>query len=209
MLHSASSVEDMMGIDFWAGILIGFVLSVALALAFWAVTTKILVPKLVISNELAERENTDGTWSYHFTVANGGRRDAVDVIISCTLFSVQWGSDPENHIATIKVPITTGRIGIMPRRKKRSSKRLLDIVGPRVITISPKISDFQAAKLPASMGRRAVAGQVRLSQLMAQGDPSFVSVVVYAYDSFSGSRIVSTDVAFTAVNIVPTARTSN
>ena len=31
-----------MGIDFWAGILLGSVLSVALTIAFWAMTTKVL-----------------------------------------------------------------------------------------------------------------------------------------------------------------------
>lgn len=77
------------------------------------------------------------------------------------------------------------------------------MVGPRIVTISPKISEFQQAKLPASLGPRAGRGQVRLAELMAQGSPSFISVVVYAYDSFSGSRSVSTDVAFTMKSIAP------
>lgn len=83
-----------MGFDFWAGIIIGFFLSVALTIVFWIVTIRVLVPKLVFSPGLAERKKADGTWSYWFTVSNVGRRDAVDVVISCTLFAEQWGTDP-------------------------------------------------------------------------------------------------------------------
>lgn len=194
-----------MGIDFWTGILIGFGLSVLLTIGFWAITAKLLVPKLVISEKLIEQENNDGTWSYRFTVRNAGRRDAVDVTISCTLFSVSWGNDPGDHIATIKLPITTDRIGIMPRQGRRGKPRMLDIVGPRVITLAPNLSLFQQAKLPCAMQHRAGSGHLRLDYLMAQGTNSFVSVVVYAYDSFSGARIVSTDASFTATDITPAA----
>ncbi|HEV2450646.1 MAG TPA: hypothetical protein VGS62_01810 [Streptosporangiaceae bacterium] len=192
-----------MGVDFWAGILIGFFLTVVLTIGFWLLTTKILVPELVISEQLTELEKDDGTWSYRFTVSNTGRRDAVDVTVSCTMFSSGWGSDPDDHIATIKLPVTTGRIGIMPRRARRGKRRMLDIVGPRVITLSPRISEFQQAKLPTAARRRAGSGQLRLDHLMAQGTESFISVIVYAYDSFSGARIVSTDAEFTESDIVP------
>ena len=198
-----------MGIDFWAGILIGFFLSVILTIGFWVLMTKILVPELVISKKLIELEGDDGRWSYQFTVRNAGRRDAVDVTIRCTLFSIGWGSDPDDHIATIKMPITTGRIGIMPRRARRGRQRRLDMVGPRVITVSPRISEFQQSKLATAMRHQAGSGQLRLEHLMAQGSESFLSVIVYAYDSFSGARIVSTDAEFTVGDIVPAAITSN
>ncbi len=61
--------------EFWAGILIGFFLSVLLTAGFWALTTKTLTPKLVAYDplgkadgplKLVETKRSDGTWAYQF-----------------------------------------------------------------------------------------------------------------------------------------------
>jgi hypothetical protein len=78
-----------MGIDFWAGILIGFALSVA----FWLFAIKYLVGRLRISDSIEEIADTDGRLKYRFDVGNVGYRDAIDVAVSCTLFSCNWAQD--------------------------------------------------------------------------------------------------------------------
>jgi hypothetical protein len=188
--------------EFWAGILIGFVLSVVLTAGFWGLTIKILTPKLEAYDprgqvggplKLVETKSHDGVWSYQFNVENSGRRHAVDIEFSCTLFSTGWASDPVTHIATISLPVTTGRIGIMPaHRSRRNRKHPLTFLGPRVVTFNAKVTSFQARKLPPERELEARAGKIRLGELMALGNNSLVSVTIYAYDNFSGSRNVFT-----------------
>jgi hypothetical protein len=194
-----------MGWSFWSGILIGFILSVLLAVGLWAVTMKILVPDLRTDDPLRlhETENDDGTWSYRFEVSNIGRRHAVDVEFSCTLFSQGWASDPDGLIATIALPVTTGRIGIMPaHRSRRNRRHPLNFVGPRVVTFRTEISEFQAGKLPDGRQQDGRDGKIRLGELMDLGCDSLISITVYAFDSFSGSRNVFTEATATATDIV-------
>jgi hypothetical protein len=189
--------------EFWAGILIGFVLSVLLTAGFWGLTTKILTPKLEAYDprgqvggplKLAESRRHDGVWTYQFNVENSGHRHAVDIEFSCTLFSTGWASDEATRIATISLSVTTGRIGIMPaHRSRRNRKHPLTFLGPRIVTFNTKITEFQARKLLPERQLEARAGKIRLSDLMALGDNSLVSVTIYAYDNFSGSRNVFTE----------------
>jgi hypothetical protein len=189
--------------EFWAGILIGFVLSVLLTAGFWGLTTKILTPKLEAYDprgqvggplKLAESRRHDGVWTYQFNVENSGHRHAVDIEFSCTLFSTGWASDEATRIATISLPVTTGRIGIMPaHRSRRNRKHPLTFLGPRIVTFNTKITEFQARKLAPERQLEARAGKIRLSDLMTLGDNSLVSVTIYAYDNFSGSRNVFTE----------------
>src|ERR1700680_694452 len=189
--------------EFWAGILIGFVLSVLLTAGFLALTMKILTPKLEAYDprgqvggplKLVETKRHDGVWSYQFNVENSGRRHAIDVEFSCTLFSTGWASDEAARIATISLPVTTGRIGIMPaHRSRRNREHPLTFLGPRIVTFNTKVTEFQARKLPSERQSEACAGKLRLSELMALGNNSLVSVTIYAYDNFSGSRNVFTD----------------
>lgn len=188
--------------EFWAGILIGFVLSVLLTAGFWALTMKILTPKLEAFDprgqvgdplKLVETRRHDGVWSYRFNVGNSGHRHAVDIEFSCTLFSTGWATDDATRIATISLPVTTGRIGIMPAHRSRKNRRHpLTFLGPRVVTFNTKVSDFQASKLPPERQLEARAGKISLDELMALGNNSLVSVTIYAYDYFSGSRNVFT-----------------
>jgi len=63
----------------------------------------------------------------------------------------------------------------------------LTFLGPRIVTFTTEISEFQARKLPAELQKDARAGKMRLGDLMALGADSVVSVTVYAYDKFSGA----------------------
>jgi hypothetical protein len=189
--------------EFWAGILIGYLLSALLTAGFWALTTKILTPKLVAYDplgnahgplKLVEIRRPDGTWAYQFNVGNAGRRHAVDIEFSSTLYSKGWASDSDDRIATISLPVTTGRIGIMPAHRSNSNRQHpLNFLGPRIVTFTTKITEFQARKLPEELQTDAQAGKLRLSDLMSLGIGSVVSVTVYAYDRFSGARNVFTD----------------
>jgi hypothetical protein len=183
-----------MGWSFWAGILIGFVLSVGLTIGFWLATTKWLVPQLTAGHpmRLLESHHGDGTWSYRLEVGNEGRRHAVDVEFSCTLFSEGWAGDPDGLIATVALPVSTGRIGVMPaHRTRRNRRHPLTFVGPRVVTFTTKLTDFQARKL-GERGQAARDGKIRLGELMGLGRGSLLSLTIYAYDNFSGARTVFT-----------------
>src|SRR5580704_335573 len=113
-----------MGWSFWAGILIGFLLSLALTVGFWLMTTKWLVPQLTAGRpmRIIESRREDGTWSYRLAVGNEGRRHAVDVTFSCTMFSEGWAGDPDGLIATVALPVSTGRIGVMPAHRTRRNR---------------------------------------------------------------------------------------
>jgi hypothetical protein len=197
--------------EFWGGIFIGFALSVLLAAGFWGLTMRILTPKLKAYDprgqvggplKLVETKRDDGSWSYHFNVENSGHRHAVDIEFSCTLFSTGWASDGPTRIATISLPVTTGRIGIMPAHaSRRNSKHPLTFLGPRVVTFNTKVTEFQARKLPAERQFQARTGKIRLDELMALGNNSLVSITIYAYDNFSGSRNVFTNAIARAEDI--------
>ena len=78
-------------------------------------------------------------------------------------------------------------------RSRRNRKHPLAFLGPRVVTFNTKVTEFQARKLPPEHQSEAFTGKLRLSELMALGNDSLVSVTIYAYDNFSGSRNVFTD----------------
>jgi hypothetical protein len=71
------------------------------------------------------------------------------------------------------------------------------------LPFTTKISGFQADKLPPEQRQDARDGKIRLGDLMESGRDSIVSVTVYAYDSFSGSRNVFTDPTARAGDIQP------
>jgi hypothetical protein len=191
-------------------------LPVLLAAGFWALTTKVLTPKLVAfdplgkSNgplKLVETKRLNGSWAYQFSLGNTGRRHAVDIRFSSTLFSRGWASDSNDRIATISLPATTGRIGIIPaHRSSRNRQHPLTFLGARIVTFATKLSDFQARKLPAELQEDAREGKIRLGDLMKLGADSAVSVTIYAYDNFSGARNVFTDATAEADDIHEAAR---
>jgi hypothetical protein len=184
-----------LGLDFWVGILIGFVLSVA----FWVVTTKWLVARLRVHQQLTETVLPDGRIRHIFMIENVGYRDAIDVNVSCTLYSLGWAGDPKNLIATVAIPVSVGRILIMPpsRHPRRlRKKRPVDRLGPRVIELQLRgMSHFQKRKLDRvdpALRSKVEDGLMTFAELCALGNDSYLSIMVMAYDRFSGSRSVST-----------------
>lgn len=126
-----------MGMSFWLGIIIGFVLSVA----WWYITVRKLIPRIEVG-DLRRIEFVGEAPKFRFTVDNAGHRHAVDVRVSCTLFSTGWASDPDNIIATVDLPTTLKTIDIMPGKAWpwSSQKRLrkLNKFGPRFVTFAPE-----------------------------------------------------------------------
>jgi hypothetical protein len=179
-----------MDLTFWLGILLGFIGSVIL----WYITTKVLTPRLSVSTTLEMTRDPAGGLRYRFSLRNESHRDAVDVIVKCTLFSEGWASGPPDEIATIDIPVSVGQIDVMPGRRyfwSSSKSRLLDRVGDRFVTLYVRdISEFQKSKLNAETQRQLKHGEIGLKELLDLGRESFVNVVVYGFDRFSGSRNV-------------------
>ena len=183
-----------MGNDFWAGVLLGFALSVM----FWLITTKVLVARLTLPSVITELIEEDGTFSYQFWLENKGQRDAVDVNVRCTLYSTGWSGDPSELVATIALPLSIQSINVMAGRRHmhriHGRSRPIDRIGPRKITFRlGSISDFEKLKLESALRHRLDKNQVPLREIMGLGNDSFVNIVVFAYDRFSGSRNVYTD----------------
>ena len=169
------------------GVVAGFALSVIL----WFATAKWLVARINVPKVLYEKQKDD-TCEYSIRVENHGHRDAVDVTVKCTLFSTGWGTDSKSTIATIDVPISTGQIDVMPgRRSFFKEDRKISEIGPRVVTLKfHAITPFQKDKLSQPQQRQLEARKMKFEELAGFGDDSFLSVVVYANDRFSGARNV-------------------
>lgn len=184
-----------MGIDFWSGILIGFVLSAA----FWFLTAKWLVARLKISDYIEEVENPNGSLRYRIFLANAGHRDAINVNVGCSMYSIGWAGDPADMVATITIPVSNSDIDLMAGRSWTRAtlkfKRMIDFVGTRFIYLDiGKISDYQKSKLDRVhpvLREQLEDGRLTLRELMLNGHNSFIAVVVFAYDRFSGARSVT------------------
>lgn len=190
-----------MDLTFWLGILLGLLSSILL----WYVTTKVLTPKVSVSRFLERSRDHEGKPRYRFTLRNEGHRDAVDVRVKCTLFSHGWASGASEEIATIDIPLSVGQIDILPGRRWPFLEvtRPLDILGDRIVILQLKdLSSFQKGKLAASDRARVESGDVRLEDLMDLGTGSFINVVVYGFDRFSGSRSVYSERYYFGDNIV-------
>jgi hypothetical protein len=91
--------------------------------------------------------------------------------------------------------VSVGQIDVMPGRRyfwSSGTRRLLDVIGDRIVTLQLKdISEFQKSKLSVASRARLDAGDISLeAELLDLGTRSFVNVVVYGFDRFSGSRSV-------------------
>jgi hypothetical protein len=143
---------------FWAGIAIGFALSVA----FWLLTTKGLIARIDVSKNLFERTEPAGRLCYYARIRNTGGRDAVDVSIRCTLYSRGWATDPPGLRAVIALPIMlNGSIDLMPgRHRMRKILRMSRVIGKpdpmdalgarRVVFYLGDLSNYQKAKIVRS-----------------------------------------------------------
>lgn len=179
-----------MDLTFWLGIVLGLLSSIL----FWYVTTKILTPKLSVSNSLERSDDREGKPRYRFTLRNEGHRDAVDVRVKCTLFSHGWARGASDEIAIVDIPVAVGQIDVMPGRRWplfKTAARPLDILGDRIVSLQlNNVSEFQKGKLTTSDRARLENADMRLEDLMSLGTGSFLNVVVYGFDRFSGSRNV-------------------
>src|ERR1700674_721724 len=176
---------------FWLGIPIGL----GIAFVFWYITTKVLTSQLSVSESLVKLTGPDSKRTYRFSLKNDGRRDAVDVRVKCNLFSTGWAQGPPDEIATIDVPVSVGQIDVMPgRRFWFLPARPIDNVGDRIVTLQlAAISDLQKGKLPREDRARLESGELGLEEMLDLGEQSFINVVVYGFDRFSGSRTVYAD----------------
>jgi hypothetical protein len=188
--------------SFWFGAAIGLVTSAAVAGAGWFIPTKVLVPKLEVRDWEAFKDDK-GRIRYRFSVYNTGKRDAVDVTVSSTLFSRGWGKTPNNEYATITVPVSVSRIDVIPPAPGPSGPgdRRIDALGARLITLlTDELTDFQLKKLDQADRDNITSGQITLNELFALGvkgpdgkPDSFLNVVLYGVDRYSGARSVITE----------------
>jgi hypothetical protein len=90
----------------------------------------------------------------------------------------------------------------------RRRVRGIDEVGARVITLKlENITDLQKHKLDRlqpALRTRLEDRQLSLKELMNLGEKSFLSIVVYGYDRFSGTRSVAAYSEFRSNDVDPT-----
>ncbi len=94
--------------------IIGVVGGFGVSIVLWFLTVKWLVARIAISKVLYEQKDNKGVRRFWITTKNTSFRDAVDVVVKCTLYSTGWGNGDEAVIATIDVPVSTGQIDILP-----------------------------------------------------------------------------------------------
>ncbi|HLN17236.1 MAG TPA: hypothetical protein VK277_10875 [Acidimicrobiales bacterium] len=200
-----------MSAAFWA--LVGAFVGFALSFGLWYVTAKVLVAHLALPEQVTERVDKEGRYSYSFTISNTGQRDAIDITVTCTLHSTGWGSDRPGFTALITIPMRqNGQITVIrgqhALRRRLGMTRPLDRYAGRNVAVSfnlGDVSDFQKEKLKeqGDVLARLNENRVRLQELMELGQDSFLNIVVFANDRFSGSRNVFTDVALRAEDVTP------
>jgi hypothetical protein len=173
--------------SFWAGALIGVGAS---ALA-WFIPAKVLVPEIEFGD--LRRTKVNGQYRYTITIENIGRRDIIDVTVSCTLFSRGWGDGNESITATVNIPTPVGHIDVMPGTASgRTTPELADLMTSRIITLQPHlITSVQLDKLnyrTDNMRERITNGSATLEEILGLGKKSFINVAVYGADRYSGTR---------------------
>jgi hypothetical protein len=144
--------------------------------------------------------------TYRFELDNNGFRDAVDIQIRCTLFSTGWPrpSGHDREIAVIALPTSYSEISILPARRGwgRRRKPPFTSLGPRLVSLDlAGITDFQKRRLQPNERPRLERGEIGLEELMRLGNESFVSIVVYGVDRYSGSRRVFANRYYTLTDI--------
>jgi hypothetical protein len=169
--------------------LLGLGAGIGTAVAAWYIPNKSLVPSWRVTG-WHRIPDAHGRIRDSFHVANAGRRDIVDVTISCTLFSTGWGDGNPTLRSAVSLPTSQGRIDFMPGRGYRPGRAgANENWGPRVVVIQPEgISDFQLAKLNDEQRELVAHGRAGLGDLCRWGSGSTVVVAVTGVDAFSGTR---------------------
>jgi hypothetical protein len=194
-----------MDISTLTGTLIGIGAGFALSVILWFLTVKVLIAHVdVVDETLHEEQSRDGTYRYWFSIENKGYRDALDVSVTCTLFSRGWGTDDDAIIATIDIPVSVHRIDVMPGKRLFVNRdHRINRIGARLIYLNFKdITSFQKEKLTSAEQSLLQSREMRFAELAGLGKDSFLSVVLYATDSFTGARSVYRDREFTVARPV-------
>lgn len=167
----------------WASLLLGALLGFALSLVLWWIQLRVVVPRLEFGEGIS-RLTRDGAVTYRFKVSNGGRRGAVDLMISVSLHlgSELIAYDQVPAIRTYSIlklhPATNGILQLRPRVSRVVR---LDLRPHLWRDTSPDL--LKVAGIDPNDDR-----PILLESLLAATPTAYLRVRVLANDEVSGTR---------------------
>lgn len=175
--------------QFGLGTLFGFVLGILGNFVAWYLVARVLVPKFDFCPEISATPRAISPFdrtgiSYRFKVQNTGSRSAIDVEVCARLRIKGLGRFPDTT-KLIYIPLGDGTEKFLriPLVKKGST-------GARIFRIHPnRIHTEDRPFFPGPIRKRIEKQTLLLEDLLRLKDAT-IQLVVFAYDSFSGSRQV-------------------
>lgn len=198
---------------FALGIGLGALLGLILSLVAWWVTARVVVPRIQWSREICRTPGD--ALEYRIKFGNVGRRDVVDVAVTCTLRVRNLDRLPatsarSRNYATVGIPLRGGQVDVMRRKGRRDLPPHLSVdrsdgpIGRNRLAklLTSDISDFQTGRLPEHL-QDAIRNRqmVELEQLLGLGDDAYLDFTFFCYDGYSGARRVLRSAKYRKENI--------
>jgi hypothetical protein len=167
----------------WGGLLVGALFGFALSLVLWWIQLRVVVPRLEFADGIS-RLTQNGDVTYRVKVMNGGRRGAVDLAFSVSLY---LGSEllAYNEVPTVKtlsiLKLHPATDAILQLRPRVSRVVRLDMRPQLWQDTSPSL--LAVAKIDPRSDR-----PVSLESLLAATSSAYLLVRVLANDEVSGTR---------------------
>ena len=160
-------------------ILISVPVGILCSFAAWWILFHYFSPSLAFSNSISRLPAIDSKsgYKYRFKILNTGKRSIIDLQLRVRLRIRSIDPELPNNTKLIDLPLGTDSI---PR---------LDSGKSRVFRIYPERCDrFATALFPEDIVSKSKSSSLTLDDAISIMDNSFITIVVFGYDSFSGAR---------------------
>lgn len=162
-------------------LLLGIPLGILSSLTAWWLLFHVFVPTVSFSSFVSKISEPDQEplVRYRVKLRNDGRRSMLDLDVR--IEARIRGINPRypNNLTVVSVPVRGANVSTLGPKRSRIVTLLLG-----------KLPETETQLLPRGIRQRAAAGELQLEELLCLGAEAKLRVVVFGYDSFSGTRRV-------------------
>jgi hypothetical protein len=155
---------------------LGFFLGAAASFGVWWIVTHFFVPKITFSHEIARYTLPSGDEIWLCQIKNSGRREIIDleIVVRMAIIGFQGTEDTAYH--TYKTNASR-----VPRLKPGKARK---------VRLFDTREDLEFIDAPSRSIRRELQRARTLNDMLALGEDAYITVHVFAHDSFGGAKKV-------------------
>jgi hypothetical protein len=176
----------------------GFVIGVLASIIAWIITTKLIVPKVEFSKNIAKtRQRQSEVPIYKFCMRNKGKRMIIDIDI---YFRVRiQGINEEQPTIWRVFTIPLNVIGNKCIYLKPTSKKFY---GSEFTIKINECEEFTHFYYPEDIKNKYMKGELTLEDIFNIGKDAYAEIIIFGYDNLSGARKCFISHKYSIVNII-------